>query len=83
MDELRRTFRPEFLNRIDEVIVFHKLEEVHLKEIISIISFRAFQAIGKAGCDVEFSENTKEYLVKEGFDLEFGALPFKKGYSKR
>ncbi len=83
MDELRRTFRPEFLNRIDEVIVFHKLEEVHLKEIISIMLSGLSKRLEKLDVYVEFSENTKEYLAKEGFDLEFGARPLRRAIQKK
>src|SRR5690554_3336288 len=83
MDELRRTFRPEFLNRIDEVIVFHQLEESHLKEIISIMLSGLSKRLEKLDVYVEFSENTKDYLAKEGFDLEYGARPLRRAIQKK
>lgn len=83
MEELRKTFRPEFLNRIDEVIVFHQLEEEHLKEIISIMLERLKKRIEGLDVYVEFTENTKDLLAKEGFDLTYGARPLRRAIQKR
>ncbi len=83
MGELRRTFRPEFLNRIDEVIVFHQLEDEHLKEIISIMLSGLSKRLEKLNVHVEFGESTKDLLVKEGFDLEYGARPLRRAIQKQ
>ncbi|MCR1898714.1 ATP-dependent Clp protease ATP-binding subunit [Irregularibacter muris] len=83
MEELRKTFRPEFLNRLDEIIVFHQLEDHHLKEIISILLERLAQRLKDLNIYVEFTDNTKEFLAKEGFDLTYGARPLRRAIQKK
>ncbi len=82
MDELRKTFRPEFLNRIDEVIVFHQLEDTHLREIISIMLKDLTKRLDKLEINLEFEESSKDFLVKEGFNLEYGARPLRRAIQK-
>ncbi|SJZ92324.1 ATP-dependent Clp protease ATP-binding subunit ClpC [Garciella nitratireducens DSM 15102] len=82
MDELRKTFRPEFLNRIDEVIVFHQLEESDLKEIIDIMLNSLTKRLEKLDIHVEFSENAKKFLARKGFDVEYGARPLRRAIQK-
>ncbi|HEY3054363.1 MAG TPA: AAA family ATPase, partial [Thermoanaerobaculia bacterium] len=77
-EELHRHFRPEFLNRIDDVIVFHALELVHLKKIIEIQLKRLAKMIGERGLILEISEAAKEHLAREGYDPAFGARPLKR-----
>ena len=77
-DELRRTFRPEFLNRVDEVIVFHPLEEEHMKEIVELMLKTIGKRIAEFGLHLEFTQEAKELLVKEGYDPAFGARPLRR-----
>ncbi len=75
MGELKRVFRPEFLNRIDEVIVFHKLTRVQIREIIDLLLDRLHQQLKDRELTVELTEEAKELLVEEGFDPTMGARP--------
>jgi len=77
-EELRRTFRPEFLNRVDEIIVFHPLEEEHMKEIVELMLKNISKRIAEFGLHLEFTQEAKEFLVKEGYDPTFGARPLRR-----
>ncbi len=77
-EELRRTFRPEFLNRVDEIIVFHPLEEEHMKEIVELMLKNISKRIAEFGLHLEFTQEAKEFLVKEGYDPVFGARPLRR-----
>ncbi len=78
IDELRRTFRPEFLNRVDEIIVFHALEEEHMKEIVGLMLKTIGKRIYEFGLHLEFTQKARELLVKEGYDPAFGARPLRR-----
>jgi ATP-dependent Clp protease ATP-binding subunit ClpC len=82
MDELRRTFRPEFLNRIDELIVFHSLGEDHLKEIVGLMLKELGRRIENQQLELEVTEEAKEILLKEGFEEEYGARPLRRAIQK-
>ncbi len=75
---LRSFFRPEFLNRIDEVIVFHALSEAHLLEIVDIQMLRLHQLLAERKLKLELSIAAKRLLAKEGFDPAYGARPLKR-----
>lgn len=77
-DELRRTFRPEFLNRIDETIVFHALTEEHIKDIVSLMLKVVAARMTENEVEVEVAEAVKDLLVKEGFDEAYGARPLRR-----
>lgn len=77
-DELRRTFRPEFLNRIDETIVFHALTKEHIKEIVSLMLKVVAARMAENEVEVEVSEAVKDLLVQEGFDEAYGARPLRR-----
>lgn len=77
-DELRRTFRPEFLNRIDETIVFHALTEEHIKDIVSLMLKVVADRMRENEVEIEVSEAVKALLVKEGFDEAYGARPLRR-----
>ena len=77
-DELRRTFRPEFLNRVDEIIVFHALNEEHMKEIVELMLQTIGKRIAEFGLQLEFTQKAKELMVKEGYDPTFGARPLRR-----
>lgn len=78
MSELDRTLRPEFLNRIDEVILFHSLEREHIKQIVDIQLRRLQKLLAERRITIALSENAKEYLAEIGYDPVFGARPLKR-----
>ena len=81
-EELHKHFRPEFLNRIDDVIIFHALDMQHIKRIIEIQLRRLAKMIGDRGLSIEISDRAKEQLAKEGYDPAFGARPLKRALQK-
>lgn len=84
MDEVKRLFRPEFLNRIDEMIVFHPLNKEHIKEIVSIMVEQLAKRIKEnMGITIEISESAKDYLAKEGFDQAYGARPLRRAIQSK
>jgi ATP-dependent Clp protease ATP-binding subunit ClpB len=80
--ELHKHFRPEFLNRIDDVIIFHALDMQHIKRIIEIQLRKLAKLIGDRGLSIEISDHAKEQLAKEGYDPAFGARPLKRALQK-
>ncbi len=82
MDELKRTFRPEFLNRIDEVIVFHPLSEEHLAEIVDLMLAELNQRLSDYGMGLEITDEAKKFLAKEGYDPNYGARPLRRVIQK-
>ncbi|MGM0589928.1 MAG: ATP-dependent Clp protease ATP-binding subunit [Bacteroidota bacterium] len=81
-DALKKVFNPEFLNRIDDVIVFHPLEKDHIFKIIEILSDELFARIKGLGYEVELTKGAKEYLTDKGFDQKYGARPLKRAIQK-
>ncbi|HEV7428495.1 MAG TPA: AAA family ATPase, partial [Thermoanaerobaculia bacterium] len=81
-EELHKHFRPEFLNRIDDVIIFHALDMQHIKRIIEIQLKKLAKLIGDRGLSIEISDHAKEQLAKEGYDPAFGARPLKRALQK-
>jgi ATP-dependent Clp protease ATP-binding subunit ClpB len=77
-EELHRHFRPEFLNRIDDVIIFHALEMSHIKRIIEIQLRKLAKIVADRGINIEISDGAKEHLAREGYDPAFGARPLKR-----
>jgi len=75
---LRRQFRPEFLNRIDESIVFHALTEEHLKEIVDIQMLQLRRRLAERQMDLELTDNARGHLVRVGYDPHYGARPLKR-----
>ena len=78
IDLLRQTIRPEFLNRIDEVIMFQPLLKNEIRGIIRIQLNQLRDMVAKNGIDLQFSEYTMDYLAENGFDPQFGARPLKR-----
>ncbi|TYQ16634.1 UNVERIFIED_CONTAM: ATP-dependent Clp protease ATP-binding subunit ClpC [Acetivibrio alkalicellulosi] len=78
MGELKKTFRPEFLNRIDEIIVFHPLEEEHMIKIVSIMVDNLAKRLKDNAITIEISEEAKALLAQSGFDQLFGARPLRR-----
>ena len=83
LDLLRQTIRPEFLNRIDEVIMFQPLLKRDIKGIISIQLQALKNLVAKNGIDIAFSEYATDYLAENGFDPQFGARPLKRLIQKQ
>ncbi len=81
-EELKRTFRPEFLNRLDEVIVFHSLKEEQIMEIVEIMVKDLETRMSKVGVNISISDETKKYIAKQGFDSVFGARPLERTIRK-
>jgi ATP-dependent Clp protease ATP-binding subunit ClpC len=83
LDELKRTFRPEFLNRIDDLIVFHSLNEEHIRQIVDIMLDELNHRIEEFSLHMEVDEAVKGILLKEGFDPKFGARPLRRVIQRR
>lgn len=82
MDELKRTFRPEFLNRIDEIIVFHALTRKHISHIIDIMLRDLSRQLEEKGLSFEITEEAKELVAESGYDLDFGARPLRRAIQR-
>ncbi|MBF7096415.1 ATP-dependent Clp protease ATP-binding subunit [Alkalibacter sp. M17DMB] len=82
MEELRRTFRPEFLNRLDEVIVFHQLDDKHIGDIIDILLNQLSKRLKDMDIELEFTPKVKEYIAAKGTNLEYGARPLRRTIQK-
>ncbi|MGB4501985.1 MAG: ATP-dependent Clp protease ATP-binding subunit [Dethiobacteria bacterium] len=83
LSDLKQTFRPEFLNRVDDIIVFHPLNEEHISKIVEIMLEELNQRLAEYDLKVEVSEEARAALVKEGFDPAFGARPLRRVIQKR
>jgi ATP-dependent Clp protease ATP-binding subunit ClpB len=75
---LKRTFRPEFLNRIDEILTFRRLSQKHILNIVDIQLQRLYKRLEEKKVTLEISDNAKKFLAKEGWDPAFGARPLKR-----
>ncbi|HEY7315143.1 MAG TPA: ATP-dependent chaperone ClpB [Gemmataceae bacterium] len=82
LDEMRKHFRPEFLNRVDEIIVFHALSEEHLKQIVDIQLSRLRRRLEERHIRLELSEGARRHLVAVGYDPAYGARPLKRTIQK-
>ena len=78
MQVLQNHFRPEFLNRIDEVVIFHKLGKEHLKQIVGIQLRRVTHLLAERGYHLNVAESAEEYLAEIGFEPAYGARPLKR-----
>lgn len=82
MGELKRAFRPDFINRIDEIIVFHSLEKKHLTEIVSLMSDQLTKRLKEQDLSIELTDAAKAKVAEEGVDLEYGARPLRRAIQK-
>ncbi|MFZ5596316.1 MAG: ATP-dependent Clp protease ATP-binding subunit [Bacillota bacterium] len=82
-EELKRTFRPEFLNRIDEIMVFHALSREHIKEIVGLMLKEVAERIRDNQIDLEVTDAVKEYLAGEGYDENYGARPLRRAIQRQ
>jgi ATP-dependent Clp protease ATP-binding subunit ClpB len=83
LDEMRHHFRPEFLNRVDEIIVFHALSEEHLKQIVEIQLVRLRARLAERHIQLELTDKARENLVRTGYDPHYGARPLKRAIQKK
>ena len=78
MDALKATFRPEFLNRVDETIVFHALEKEHILSIVDLMMKDLHKRLQEQEISMEVTPEAKEKLVEEGYDPAYGARPLRR-----
>jgi ATP-dependent Clp protease ATP-binding subunit ClpB len=83
MDALRAHFRPEFINRVDEIIFFHALDKAHMKKIIEIQLRGLLKRLETRKINVELTDAAREHLVEEGYDPTYGARPLKRTIQRR
>ncbi len=81
-DELKRVFRPEFLNRVDETIIFHPLSADEINEVVTLMLDRVSKQIAQKGMDFEVTDAAKQYLAREGFDPQYGARPLRRAVQR-
>ncbi len=82
MGELRKTFRPEFLNRLDEIIVFHALNKEHIKQIVDLMLDELRKRLNDKEIEIKVSDNAKMLLAEDGFDSQFGARPLRRSIQR-
>ncbi|MBT2572159.1 ATP-dependent Clp protease ATP-binding subunit [Planococcus sp. ISL-110] len=80
--ELKKAFRPEFLNRVDDMIVFHSLEKENLREIVNLMTKQLVDRLKEQDIDLELTEAALEKVAKEGYDPEYGARPLRRSLQK-
>ena len=84
MEEVRRLFKPEFLNRIDEIMVFHPLKKPEIKKIVNILLKNLVKRCEEQlGIELKISESVKDYLAESGFDSKYGARPLRRAIQNR
>jgi ATP-dependent Clp protease ATP-binding subunit ClpC len=79
---LKQTFRPEFLNRIDDTIIFQPLSEEHLKKIVDLLSLEVEKRLSDRNIALELDEEAKAWLLKEGYEPAFGARPLRRAIQR-
>jgi ATP-dependent Clp protease ATP-binding subunit ClpC len=80
--EMKKTFRPEFINRIDEIIVFHQLTEEQLRQIVELLVKDLQERLADRKLSIELSDKAKSWLVKEGYDPVYGARPLRRAIER-
>src|SRR6059036_359197 len=82
MGELKKVFRPELLNRIDEIIVFHKLEKEEIKQIVDLLLRRIRESLAERDLQLELTEGAEDFLVEKGWDPSMGARPLRRAIQR-
>src|SRR6202522_3359255 len=82
MGELKKVFRPEFLNRIDDVIVFHKLQKEEVKQIVELLLLRIRESMAERELQLELTDTAKDLLVEKGWDPSMGARPLRRAIQR-
>ena len=83
MDEVKETFRPEFLNRVDEIIVFHPLEQEHIRQIAALMLRQLGDRLAERGMKLEFDDSAVNLLAEAGYDLQYGARPLRRAIQRK
>jgi len=78
LGELKKAFRPEFLNRIDGVVVFHALNKEHIRQIVDLMLATVTQQLGEKGIKLQVTDAAKDFLGEKGYDEVFGARPLRR-----
>ena len=78
MEGLKRMFRPEFINRIDQIVVFHSLGREDLYQIVDLLLAQVRSRLGEQGIDLVVDDKARDFLLREGFDEEYGARPLRR-----
>ncbi|HQJ37325.1 MAG TPA: ATP-dependent Clp protease ATP-binding subunit, partial [Bacillota bacterium] len=82
LEELKKTFRPEFLNRIDEIIVFHQLQEEHIRKIVDLMLKSLLVRIKEMNINLEITDKARAFLAEKGYDQAYGARPLRRAIQK-
>jgi len=82
LEAVKKTFRPEFINRIDEIIVFHELSERQLRSIVDLMIEDLKQRLGERGISIKLSEEAKSWLARAGYDPAYGARPLRRAIER-
>ncbi len=83
MDSIQRVFRPEFLNRLDDTIIFRHLNKEDLKKVIDFEMTKVLQRLHERGLELLMTDEVKEFIIKQGSDLDFGARPLRRAIEQR
>jgi ATP-dependent Clp protease ATP-binding subunit ClpC len=82
-EELKKAFRPEFLNRVDDIIVFAHLNQEEIREIVDLMLKDLFKRLGERDLTIEVTDAAKDYLAKEGYSEAYGARPLRRVIQKK
>lgn len=83
MDSMKKTFRPEFLNRIDEIIVFQQLTRDEIRRIVDLMSADLQSRIKAQGMELVITDDCKDYIAKEGYNPSYGARPLRRAIQRK
>ena len=78
LNELKKELKPEFINRIDEIVIFHKLERKEIKKIVDIMLEKVLERLGNQEYYLEIDDSVKELIIDKGYNREFGARPIRR-----
>ena len=81
-DEINRVFNPEFLNRLDDIIVFHALTKEHISEIVGILFRELEERLNQEGFSISRTQAATDFLVEQGYDVHYGARPLKRAIQR-
>jgi len=81
-DEITKVFNPEFLNRVDEVIVFHPLTREHVSKVVDVLMREVQRRLGEEELSIRLTEPASDFLVRHGYDEQYGARPLKRAIQK-
>ncbi len=82
MEEVKRLFNPEFVNRVDEIVVFHSLLKKHMEKIVDIVIDEMLEKVAERSIDIKLTKGAKDFIVDQGFDEAYGARPLKRTIQK-